>query len=88
MHRSFQSVSGAEALSCINSCALPELISSGRLCSELALPAVDPLHDRCMICGRPAMLADTRAVLEARGFQQGNMTVPGSYVIERAFVER
>jgi ferredoxin--NADP+ reductase len=67
---------------------IPELISSGRLCSEFGLPDPDPVHDRCMICGSPAMLADTRAVLEARGFQEGNMTVPGSYVIERAFVER
>lgn len=67
---------------------IPELISSGRLCAELHLPAPDPAHDRCMICGSPSMLADTRAVLEARGFQEGNMTVPGTYVIERAFVER
>jgi ferredoxin/flavodoxin---NADP+ reductase len=67
---------------------IPELISSGRLCSELGLPALDPAHDRCMICGSPAMLADTRAVLQARGFEEGNMTVPGTYVIERAFVER
>jgi len=67
---------------------IPELISSGRLCTELHLPAPDPAHDRCMICGSPSMLADTRAVLEARGFQEGNMTVPGTYVIERAFVER
>jgi len=67
---------------------IPELVASGRLAADLGLPAFDPAHDRCMICGSPAMLADTRAVLEARGFSEGNMTVPGTYVIERAFVER
>jgi len=67
---------------------IPELITSGQLWTDLGVPALDPAHDRCMICGSPAMLADTRAVLEARGFREGNMTVPGTYVIERAFVER
>ena len=67
---------------------IQELLSSGRLCSELGLPMLDPDHDRCMICGSPSMLTDTRAVLEARGFREGNMAVPGTYVIERAFVER
>lgn len=67
---------------------IPELITSGQLWTDLRVPALDPAHDRCMICGSPAMLADTRAVLEARGFREGNMAVPGTYVIERAFVER
>jgi len=67
---------------------IPALIESGRLCADLGLPALDPAHDRCMICGSSAMLTDTRAVLEARGFGEGNMAVPGTYVIERAFVER
>jgi ferredoxin--NADP+ reductase len=42
-----------------------------------------------MICGSPAMLADTCAMLDERGFRisprQGE---PGDYVIERAFVEK
>ena len=42
-----------------------------------------------MICGSPGMLADTSAILDARGFAvsdgQGD---PGDYVIERAFAER
>jgi ferredoxin--NADP+ reductase len=67
---------------------IPALIADGRLSTELGVPAFDPAHDRCMICGSPSMLADTRAVLEALGFSEGNMTVPGTYVIERAFVER
>ena len=41
-----------------------------------------------MLCGSPAMLKDTQAILEERGFTEGNMSRPGHYVIERAFVEK
>ena len=67
---------------------IPDLIASGRLESGLDLPPIDAARDRCMICGSQAMLADTRAVLEARWLREGNLSAPGTYVIERAFVER
>ncbi len=67
---------------------IPALIESGRLAADLGLPALDPAQDRCMVCGSPAMLADTRALLEHLGFVEGSMARQGSYVIERAFVER
>jgi ferredoxin--NADP+ reductase len=67
---------------------IPELIRSGALEAGLGRPPIDPAHDRCMLCGSPAMLADTRAVLEARGLREGSTAVPREYVIERAFVER
>jgi ferredoxin--NADP+ reductase len=42
-----------------------------------------------MICGSPSMLADFRAILDARGFAASpKIGVPGHYVFERAFVER
>jgi ferredoxin--NADP+ reductase len=41
-----------------------------------------------MLCGSPAMLKDTQAVLEQHGLTEGNMSRPGHYVIERAFVEK
>jgi ferredoxin--NADP+ reductase len=34
------------------------------------------------------MLKDTQRMLEERGFTEGNMSRPGHYVIERAFVEK
>jgi ferredoxin--NADP+ reductase len=34
------------------------------------------------------MLADTEALLRARGFDEGNMSTPGAYVVEKAFAER
>ena len=41
-----------------------------------------------MLCGSPAMLADLRAILEQRGFVEGNHSEPGQFVVEKAFVER
>jgi ferredoxin/flavodoxin---NADP+ reductase len=68
---------------------LTGLIASGRLAHDLALPALDPLHDRVMVCGSAGMLADTRDLLDARGFHiSPHIGEPGDYVIERAFVER
>lgn len=68
---------------------LTDVIASGRLSEDVGLPPLDPAHDRAMICGSPAMLADSCSLLDARGFQisprQGEL---GDYVIERAFVEK
>jgi ferredoxin--NADP+ reductase len=54
----------------------------------LGLPPIDPAHDRFMLCGSPAALADLCAILEERGFEEGNHGEPGDYVIEKAFVDR
>lgn len=67
---------------------IPTLIESKRLFEELGLPVPDLENDRFMLCGSPAMLKDTVAVLESFGFKEGNMSRPGHYVIERAFVEK
>ena len=65
------------------------LIESGKLFEDTGMPALDPAHDRVMICGSPAMLADLSALLDARGFQiSPHVGEPGDYVIERAFVVR
>lgn len=67
---------------------IPALLETGRLGHDLGLPPIDAHHDRFMLCGSPAMLADTRAVLDKHGLGEGNMSRPGHYVIERAFVEK
>ncbi len=65
------------------------LIETGKLFTDLAMPALDPAHDRVMICGSPAMLADLSAMLDARGFSiSPHVGEPGDYVIERSFVAR
>lgn len=68
---------------------LTALLASGALSADTGLPPLDPAHDRFMLCGGPAMLADLRALLDARGFAVSpRIGVPGDYVIERAFVEK
>jgi ferredoxin--NADP+ reductase len=68
---------------------LTELMDSGRMQQQLGIEALDGEHDRAMICGSPQMLADFRAILDARGFSAApRIGVPGQYVFERAFVEK
>jgi ferredoxin--NADP+ reductase len=67
---------------------ITDLIESGRIFSDLALPALDPAHDRVMLCGSEAMNRDCKAMLEARGFTEGSNNAPGSYVVEKAFVTK
>jgi ferredoxin/flavodoxin---NADP+ reductase len=73
----------------VNRGRLTALLDSGRLAADLRLPPLDPAADRVMVCGSPAMLADTRARLDARGFTPSpHIGEPGDYLIERAFVTR
>jgi len=65
-----------------------DLLASNKLSCDLGLPALDPAHDRVMICGSPHMLEDTVSLLRARLFQEGSSSGQGQYVIERAFVEK
>jgi ferredoxin--NADP+ reductase len=67
---------------------LTDLVDGGKLAQDLGLPALDPAHDRVMLCGSPTMLSDLSTVLEARGFDEGNSEERGRYLIERAFVEK
>jgi ferredoxin--NADP+ reductase len=64
------------------------LIENGKLFTDLGLPALDREQDRIMICGSPGMLRDLKTMLEVRGFNEGNTTRPGDFVIERAFAEQ
>ena len=65
-----------------------DLIESGKLFTDLGVPAINPAEDRVMICGSPGLLKDLKGMLEVRGFKEGNTTTPGDFVIERAFVEQ
>jgi ferredoxin/flavodoxin---NADP+ reductase len=65
-----------------------ELIESGKLTSDLGMPALNAAEDRVMICGSPGMLRDLKHLLEGRGFKEGNTSTPGDFVIERAFAEQ
>lgn len=68
---------------------LDALLASGKLCADIGLPPLDPVNDRAMICGSPAMLASLSELLDSRGFVVSpRIGTPGDYVIERAFVEK
>lgn len=67
---------------------ITELIQSGKMFDDLDLPMLDPIHDRVMICGSPAMLRDLKHMLEGMRFKEGNTTTPGDFVIERAFADQ
>jgi TldD protein len=64
------------------------LIENGKLFADLGVPALNPAEDRVMICGSPEMLRDLKNMMEARGFEEGNTSTPGDFVIERAFAEQ
>jgi len=65
-----------------------ELLRSGEVGREFGLPGLDPENDRVMICGSPAMLSDMVGLMDEFGFDEGSVSRPGQYVIEKAFVER
>ena len=67
---------------------ITDLIRSGQLGRDLGLPALDPADDRVMICGSEPMIAELKTLLEDRGFVEGSSNQPGSYVVEKAFVEK
>jgi ferredoxin--NADP+ reductase len=64
------------------------LIESGQMARDLALSALNPKTDRAMICGSWDMLKSVKDVLVKRGFNEGNTTKPGDFVVERAFVDQ
>lgn len=73
----------------VNQGRLTDLMASGRMASDLGLPALNAETDRAMICGSPQMLADFRRILDERGFSAApRIGTPGHYVFERAFVEK
>ena len=66
---------------------ITDLIQSGQLFADIGLPPLDPAVDRLMLCGGPSVLADLKALLLARGYEEGSVANPGDFVLERAFVE-
>lgn len=72
----------------VNQGRIPQLLVSDDFYRKLGVPRFNIDEDRFMLCGSPAMLKDTVEVLVASGLTEGNMSRPGHYVIERAFVDK
>src|SRR5258708_16142328 len=49
---------------------ITDLITSGKLFADIGLASLDPAHHRVMICGSPALVTDTRALLNPTRFFQ------------------
>ncbi|MDP1781176.1 MAG: ferredoxin--NADP reductase [Hydrogenophaga sp.] len=64
---------------------IPQLLAEGQVAKDLGIPMLNPVEDRIMICGSPEMLRDLKALAEKLGFEEGNTSRPGAFVIERAF---
>ena len=62
------------------------LIEDGKFFEKMGIAPLNPEEDRLMMCGSMAMIKDMKALLESRGFVEGSLADPGSFVIERAFV--
>ena len=67
---------------------ITDLITSGKLFDDISLPHLDAAKDRVMMCGSPALLADTKTLLLDRGFVEGNHGEAADFVVEKAFAER
>ncbi len=67
---------------------LTDLITSNTLFDEIGLPPLSAAEDRVMMCGSPSMLQDLVVIVRELGFEEGNHSAPGQYVIEKAFVEK
>ena len=62
------------------------LIDDRTFFNSLNLEFFDPAHDRIMLCGSMAMIKDVKDVIEPLGFKEGSNHLPGTFVVERAFV--
>jgi len=67
---------------------ITDLIEHNTLTDDIGLPALNSDEDRVMVCGNQGLNTDIATILKARGFSEGNSGQPGSYVVERAFVEK
>ena len=66
---------------------ITDLIENGKLFTDLGVPPLDPETDRAMICGSMGLLNDLKVILENAGLTEGSNAAPGTYVVERAFVD-
>ncbi len=64
-----------------------DLMTTGKLFSDIGLPRPTLEDDRFMLCGSPSMLKDLCSILDDWGFKESRHGIKAHYVIERAFVE-
>lgn len=63
-------------------------IKDGSLFEQTTKEELDIEKDRFMICGSQGLNADLMDYFESLGMQEGNTSIPGQFVVEKAFVQR
>lgn len=66
---------------------ITDSLKSDEFYSKTGLSRLVPENDRCMICGSLGFNEDLIAMLEEYGLKEGSNSEPGTYVVEKAFVE-
>ena len=64
---------------------ITDLLRSGKVFSDLDIPSMGE-DDRVMICGSMALNKDIASICEECGLDEGSVSRPGRYVLEKAFV--
>ena len=64
---------------------ITDLLRSGKVFNDLETPPLDH-NDRVMICGSMALNLEVRQICEAAGLVEGANSMPGGFVLEKAFV--
>ena len=67
---------------------ITDLISTAKMFDDIGQSPLSIDSDRIMTCGGPAMLEDLKNMFAGLGYDEGNHSEPGHFVIEKAFVER
>ncbi len=62
-----------------NTGRITDLIQSYKIFEDIGLPPLDVEADRVMLCGSPAMIQETRALLDGRGFSEGSQAEAGQF---------
>jgi ferredoxin--NADP+ reductase len=60
---------------------IPAAIADGRLEARVGV-ALSPENSHAMLCGNPAMVEDTQALLLARGMRRHRRKEPGHVTVE------
>jgi ferredoxin/flavodoxin---NADP+ reductase len=59
-----------------------DLLTSGRLGTELGTPSLDPRRDRVLVCATRRVASQVREILSVWGFTQTERGVPGQFAVD------
>lgn len=71
-----------------NTGRITEWIKNGKLHPTLGCEPIDSDLDRAMICGSLGLNQDLMGYFKSIGMKEGNTSIPGEFVVEKAFVEK